>query len=262
MTGSEMRRALHSGERVYGSMIFGDSPRWARAVSGTGLDFVFLDSEHGPLDRGGLAWTCEHYSALGLVPVVRIPEPDAFEACKALDGGAQGVIAPYVESVQQVRDLVGAVRFRPLKGRRLHSRVAGEEALEPLLEDYLAARNEDRIAIVNIESRPALEALEEIVSVDGLDAVLIGPHDLSCNLGVPEQYDHPEFLAAVERIITTARSHGIGAGIHVVFDNSLDQEIAWVRMGANLVTHSVDVIAFRKTMRAEIELIKKAVGDR
>jgi len=94
--------------------------------------------------------------------------------------------------------------------------------------------------------------------VPGLDAVLIGPHDLSCSLGIPEHYDHPEFLASCETIFRKARAAGVGAGIH--FSGSVEQQARFIRLGANLIIHSSDVTPFRKFLRAELEAIKQAAG--
>lgn len=263
MNGHELRAKLHAGEHVYGAMIISESPGWPAAVRSVGLDFVFIDTEHIALDRTKLSWMCQLYAALGMAPVVRIPSPDPYLACMARDGGAHGVIAPYVESADQVRKLVGAVKFRPLKGARLYDRLEGRAPLEPELEEYLAQRNVDGVVIANIESVPALHALDEILAVEGLDAVLIGPHDLSCNLGIPEQYFDPRFVAAVEEIITKARAHGVGAGIHMVYPKSLEQEIGWAKLGANLIVHGIDISAFRTALRADVEAIKAAVaGER
>src|SRR5262245_6295159 len=190
MTGREIIQALHEGRYVYASAIVAMSPLWPSLAKQTGIDFVFVDTEHIPLDRQTLSWTCQTYQALGLPPVVRIPCNDPFEACKVLDAGAAGVIGPYVETADQVRDLVGAVKLRPLKGRRLREALRNGGTLEPALRDYLEQRNGDKVLIANIESMPAIEALDEICAVPGLDAVLIGPHDLSCSLGIPEQYQH------------------------------------------------------------------------
>src|SRR6516162_494606 len=188
MNGREIIQALHAGRRVYSSAIVGMSPLWPALAKQIGIDFVFIDTEHIPLDRQTLSWICQTYQALGLPPVVRIPSNDPFEACKVLDAGASGVIGPYVETVEQVRGLVGAVKLRPLKGRRLQEALQNRNKLEPELRDYLEKRNGDKILIANIESVPAIENLHDICSVPGLDAVLIGPHDLSCSLGIPEQY--------------------------------------------------------------------------
>ncbi|MFM8272502.1 MAG: aldolase/citrate lyase family protein, partial [Gemmata sp.] len=165
---------------------------------------------------------------------------------------------PYVETADQVRGLVGAVKLRPLKGRRLTDALRARSALEPELAEYLEKRNGDKVLIANIESVPAIENLPEICAVPGLDAVLIGPHDLSCSLGIPEQYGHPRFDAAVRTILRTAREHGVGAGVH--FWLGMEQEIAWARAGGNLVMHGSDLAAFTRTLKAEIDHLRAALG--
>ncbi len=234
---------------------------WPKAVASLGLDFVFIDTEHIPIGRETLAWMCQTYRTLGLAPVVRIPSPDPFEATKVLDGGASGVIAPYVETAEKVRQLVGAVKLRPLKGDKLQRALTENASLEPELAAYLDHHNQDYALIVNIESVPALDALDDILAVDGLDAVLVGPHDLSCSLGVPEQYDHPRFTSAVEDIIKRARARGVGVGVHAFYDGGLEQEIAWAKLGANLIVHSADILAFKHAVQRELGIIKRAFGE-
>lgn len=261
MNGKEMREKLHSGERVYGTMIVAESPRWPSAAAGAGIDFAFIDTEHPAHDREKMSWMCQLYEQHGVVPIVRIPSPNPYEASIALDGGARGVIAPYVETVEQTRAHVGAVRYRPLKGEKLYKHLSGEAPLEPELKDYLLSRNENNIAIVNIESIAALEALDDILDVEGLDAVLIGPNDLTTNLGIPNQYDNPLYIDAVDKVVTKARAKNIGVGNHIVYSNGMDQEIRWAKMGLNLVTHSMDIVAFRNTIRKEIDQIKDALSE-
>jgi 4-hydroxy-2-oxoheptanedioate aldolase len=170
-----------------------------------------------------------------------------------LDGGATGVIAPYVESAEQVRALVGAVKCRPLKGRRLKELLDGKPA-EPALRRYLDRHNAQHVLIVNVESVPAVDAIDEILSVPGLDGVLVGPHDLTCSLGVPEQYEHPIFESAVREIIEHARAANIGAGIHSW--GNLRQEINWLKAGLNMLIHSGDITLFAKHLQAELQAIK------
>jgi 4-hydroxy-2-oxoheptanedioate aldolase len=257
MNTAELRRRLLAGVPVFGTLIVSPSPRWPDAVRRCGLDFVFIDTEHIALDRAPLSWMCQTYSALGLPPLVRIPSPDPYGATMVLDGGAAGVIAPYVETAQQVQTLRGAVKLRPIKGQRLHQMLDGAP-VEPELESYLNSNASDRLLIVNIESVPAINALDEILAVPGLDAVLIGPHDLSCSLGLPERYDHPEFLAACEAIFRQSRAAGVGAGIH--FWGGVDQQARFLRMGANLLIHSADILLFQKHLSSELESIKQAAG--
>jgi 4-hydroxy-2-oxoheptanedioate aldolase len=258
MNARELSRALHAGERVFGTLIVSPSPRWPEVVCGCGLDFVFIDTEHIALDRAQLSWMCQTYSALGLAPLVRIPSPDPSTACSVLDGGAAGIIAPYVESAAQVQALRGAVKLRPIKGRKLELLLEGAAA-EPALESYMRDGAQDRLLLVNIESVPAVAALDEILAVPGLDAVLIGPHDLSCSLGFPEQYDRPEFLAACETIFRKARVAGIGAGIH--FWGSVEEQARFLQLGANLLIHSADISLFQKHLRLELAAVKHLSGS-
>lgn len=261
MTPTELRRKLRAGERLFGTLIVSPSPRWPDAVRDCGLDFVFLDTEHVALNRSQLSWMCQTYAAIGLPPIVRIPSPDPFAATMVLDGGAAGVVAPYVETVEQVKALHGAVKLRPIKGQRLQGLLdaAGPTpALEPEMEAYLRRAADANLMVINVESVPALDNLDSLLAVPGLDGVLIGPHDLSCSLGLPEQYDHPRFLAACERIFLRARAAGVGAGIH--FWGDPEQQLRFLDMGANLLIHSGDILLFRKHLAADLRAMRQAAG--
>jgi 2-keto-3-deoxy-L-rhamnonate aldolase RhmA len=256
MNGQELGRAMRAGQQVYGTLIVSPSPRWPRVVKQCGVDFVFIDTEHIAIDRAELSWMCQTYGALGLAPVVRIPSPDPNEATMVLDGGAAGVVAPYVETVEQVQALRGAVKYRPLKGEKLGHVLAGGTC-ELELAAYIRQHCANNTLIVNIESAAALAALDEILKVPDLDAVLIGPHDLSCSLGVPEQYDHPKFREAVRTIFQKARAAGVGAGIH--FSGELELSAAFLREGANFLIHSSDIQLFAKTFTEELAFLRQTV---
>ncbi len=147
--------------------------------------------------------------------------------------------------------------MRPLKGQKLQAILAGK-SVESELEHYIRERASKRLLIVNIESVPAMDALDEILQVPDLDGVLIGPHDLSCSLGVPEQYDHPTFLAACETIFRKARAAGAGAGIH--FWGDADQQTRFLKLGANMLIHSADISLFQKHLQLELGAIKTMAG--
>ena len=259
MKGQKIREALHQGKRIYSSAVVAASPNWPKVMAAAGVDFVFIDSEHTPLGREALAWMCRAFDAAGVPPVIRIPNHDPSEAAQVLDGGASGFIAPYIETAEQVRQLKAVARYRPLKGQRVEEAVADEGSLEPELRDYLSERNKDTLFILNIESVPAVENLDEILSVGGVDSVLIGPHDLSCSLGIPEQYEHPKFDEAVRTIFRKARSHNVGAGIH--FWDSMQREVEWANAGGNLIMHSADQTLFAKQLKQDIQHLRKTMGD-
>ncbi len=260
MNGAELRLALNQRKRVYGTLVVSPSAKWVPVVAALGVDYIFIDTEHVALDRAQLAWMCQAYAQAGIAPVVRIPSPDPYEACQALDGGAQGIIAPYVETMAEVKALVGAVKYKPLKGQLLEAMLAGE-AGEPRTLAYLAEKNREISLIINIESVPALQNLDALLSVPGLDGVLVGPHDLSVSLGVPEEWTAPCFVEAVDRIVLAAKAHGLSAGIHVIYPNGLDQTRRWAELGANLILHQADLLAFKHYMQREFAQLRLALGD-
>ena len=145
MTGRELKKSLKGGMRVYGTLIVSTSPKWIDIIDQLNLDFVFIDNEHIAIDREQLSWMCHGYMGKGLAPVVRIPSPDPYQACMALDGGAKGIVAPYVETVGEVQQLRGAVKTRPLKGRKLRDYLDGTIKLEHDLEEYIEKRNQMKI---------------------------------------------------------------------------------------------------------------------
>ena len=250
---------ISAGKTVYGTCISSAAPLWGKAARIAGLDFVFLDTEHIPLERMEVAALCQLYSAMGISPIVRIPSPDPFRACQMLDAGAIGVVAPYIETVEQVQEMVGAIKFRPLKGKRLQKALQNPLTVEPELKQYLENYNRDKLCIINIESIPAVENLDNLLKVPGLDGVFIGPHDLSVNMGLPEMYDHPDFEREVETIIRKCRENNIAVGIH--FSESPDRQVKWIKAGTNIVVHSSDIAIFSQKLAADISYIRKSGGE-
>jgi 4-hydroxy-2-oxoheptanedioate aldolase len=249
---------LQAGKNVYGTCITSTGPMWPAAIKSAGLDFVFIDTEHIPLGRTELALLCQLFRAGGITPIVRIPSPDPYLACQAIDAGAAGIVAPYLESREQIVELTGAVKYRPLKGELLTGYLNGSREMPAGLKDYVDGYN-GAMCIANIESVPAIDRLDDLLAVPGLDGIFIGPHDLSVSLGLPEQYDHPDFEAAVKTIIHKARAKGIHIGIH--FSLEPERQVRWMKEGANIVVHSFDVALFLQRLRYDMALIKKAAGD-
>lgn len=259
MDAPTLKQTLSLGQRVYGTAVLTASPFWPPYLSRTGLDFVFIDTEHVPLDRHELSWMCRTYDALALPPLVRIPNHDPHDACQALDAGARGIIAPYIEHPDQLRPLIGATRYRPIKGKRLEERLDGKTEFQPELQAYLESVNQSNLLIANIESQPAIDQLDEIIALPELDAVLIGPHDLSCSLGCPEDYAHPRFDAAVKTIIQRARNAGKSAGLHYV--HGLERHIQLCRYGANLIIHSDCIHLIKEKLSTDLEQLRNELGD-
>jgi len=254
-----LKKKLDAGKRIYGTVIVSSSSVWAEAVGQANLDFVFIDTEHMPLGRETVANMCALYSAMGISPMVRIPSPDPYIACTALDGGASIILAPYIETAEQVKELVGAVKYRPLKGEKLQQILDGNETMDEKLKNYIDERCKENLLFINIESMPAVDNLSELLSVPGLDGVIIGPHDLSCSMGLPEEYTNPVFEEMVSRIINECKQRNLGIGIHL--SGEPEQQVKWARKGANIISHSSDISLFRKILKHEISTIQTELGD-
>ena len=259
MNATAFREALGRRQPVFGSLVVSPSPVWLNTVSGLGLDYVFIDTEHIPIDRQTLSWMCRAYEAAGIAPMVRIPSPDPYAASMALDGGAAAILAPYIETVEQVQALVGAVKHKPVKGARLADMLAAPDSC-PEQRAYAEAVNAGHSLLINVESVPAMERLDDLLAVPGLDGIIIGPHDLSVSLGVPEQWTHPRFASAVETILDTARRHGISAGMHVIYDDGPTQYARWRDAGATIILHLADILAFRFMLQRELDDIRAIMG--
>jgi len=253
-------RRIQSGELVVGTCVTSNNPLWPKALVSSGLDFVFIDTEHISLTRKDLAEMCQTYAGRGIIPIVRVYKADHHLICQAIDAGAVGVVIPYVEAVSDVQVLIGATKYRPLKGEKLNQYLEGKEKLTPELRSYLEKYNAGQLSIVNIESVPAIERLEELLSIPGLDGVFIGPHDLSVSMGIPEDYDHPEFVNTVREIIKTSKKFGLAVGIH--FSEAIERQIFWINEGVNMVVHSSDFALFTQRLNSDLNLVRGASGGK
>jgi 4-hydroxy-2-oxoheptanedioate aldolase len=215
MNGFEFKAGLQAGKRLYGTMFVQTrAGQQDDAVKKLGLDFLIVDNEHSPFSRPETADWAKTLAALGVVPIVRVPIPASHYITMALDAGAQGILAPYIERVEQVEECVAACKWLPLKGD-VAARVVKEGRFPS--EDtrkHLEERNKNNLLVIGIESTPALERLEDLLSVPGVDAAFVGPNDLSIQLGVPANYHHPKYIEAVKHIHDTCRRKRVPLVIH------------------------------------------------
>ena len=266
MVGKEFRNALREGKKVYGTQISSTSPKMFDSVISLGLDFVFFCNEHVQYNPETLSWMCNAFKAAGVNPLVRILEPSPYLATQALDAGACTVLVPYVEEIEDVIALIGAVKYRPLKGKKLMRILHGEEKPSEELKQYLIHNNRNNSLVLNIESEKGVAMMNEylaIQSFDGpaVDGLMIGPHDLSTSYGMPEKYFSKEFLALTEGIIKNARAKGVAVGGHTGYRDSLDLQLEWAKMGATMLLHCSDAFLFANQLNNDLNKIKKLLGE-
>jgi 4-hydroxy-2-oxoheptanedioate aldolase len=202
--GSRLRR----GDQLLGALVRMPNEGLVELAGMVGLDFVVIDTEHGPGDQLALAHHLNAAAANGLATVVRIGQPA--QVLRVLDLGADAILAPHVSSVAQARELVDAAHYPPL-GRRgfAHYSRAGRYGLNPPAEHHARAR--DAVVVVMIEDPGGLAAAADIAAMDGIDALMLGPADFACELGVVGRLDDPRVLAAGAAVRDVARAAGIAA---------------------------------------------------
>ncbi len=255
MNGAELRAKMRSGERVYGTMTsVVRNPRWAPVFGRLGFDYVIVDTEHSATGRSETADLAQAFLAAGVCPIQRVKDSEPHATVMALDAGFHGVLVPYCETAAEVRAVVNAARLRPLKGM-LHERaVQSGEFPSDASRQYLEERNKDVVVIIGIESVPAIENLEAILDVGGIDAIFIGPNDLSISLGVPDDYAHQKFVAATERIISTSQARGIPAGGHWQTPDLVNY---WQERGSRWILYSSDVRALTEGYRDSLNAFRQ-----
>jgi 4-hydroxy-2-oxoheptanedioate aldolase len=216
------------------------SPYTAEIAGGAGFDWVLLDGEHGPNDIPLLLSQLQALAALPVAPVVRVPIGETWMIKQVLDIGAQSVLVPMVESAAEARQLVKAMNYPPRGVRGVGAAVARASAFNRI-PDYLTTANDEICLIVQAESRAAVDAIEEIAAVDGVDAIFIGPADLAADMGYPGRAGEPVVLETIEKAITRIKAAGKPAGIL----NS-DPKLAnrYIELGAKFVAVGTDVTLF------------------
>ena len=203
-------RRLRVGEQLIGTIIGSPAPAVVEVLAGSGVDWLFIDGEHGALDSADLITILQ---AAGSCPcVVRVPSHDPVWIARALDAGAAGIIVPRVDSAEQATEIVANAKYPP-RGRRGLG-LARAHGFGLRFDEYLNSANQETVIIIQAESRIAVENIDAIAAVAGIDGILIGPNDLSASLGCTGEIGSPTVTAAVDRIMRACRRAGKQVGYY------------------------------------------------
>lgn len=224
-----------------------------RALAAAGFDWAFIDTEHGGFGIGEVQDLCRMAVKVGLSPVIRVPELHYGLVARALDCGGEGVIFPRVESPELLAQAVSWTKFPP-EGQRGCGLTPLHIDFEPAsIAQIMEHANRETLVVLQIETVRALEARDELLSVPHVDAVMVGPVDLSISLGVPGDFEHPKMIDAVGKIFDSCRAHGVAPGAQA---RNAALAKRWKEMGALFLGCSSEIQMLYEKARENAAALK------
>jgi 2-keto-3-deoxy-L-rhamnonate aldolase RhmA len=257
MRTNPVKRAIKTGQTVIGSEISRfRSPDIARLYALAGFDFVFIDMEHSAYSMESVADMIAAARTGGIVPIVRVPQADYTLISRVLDQGAQGIMVPRVNTPEQVRDIISWMRYPPDGARGFAATMAQTDFEDTSIETLMDANNHQTLCAIQIERKEALEDLDEIMSFPGVDVACLGFTDLSIDLGIPGQIDHPRMVAITERVLALSQRHGVAAG---AIGLQMDTMVHWAQKGMRFISYSNEVQMLQEAASSAARRLKSAV---
>jgi 2-dehydro-3-deoxyglucarate aldolase/4-hydroxy-2-oxoheptanedioate aldolase len=189
------------------------SPNIARLLLASTYDFSIIDCEHGPFDYSMIAAMTAAARVVNFPLIIRIPKVDRENVLKYLDMGAAGLLAPMISTPEQVNDLVRMARYSPMGVRGISTRRAHNGYLASDFSVYMSEANKHVTLIAQIETRQAIENIDEIARIAGIDGLVVGPNDLSSDLGIYGDYENEKLLNSIRMVSEAANNHGLFSGI-------------------------------------------------
>lgn len=237
--GITLKSKLRSKKITVGSWVTIGSTAVAEIMAKAGFEWLTVDMEHSAITLDRAQELMQVIGLSGITPLVRVSENNAGIIKRVMDAGASGVIVPMVNTGRDARNAVAAVKYPPEGRRGVGLARAQGYGLE--FEKYKKWVKKESVVIVQIEHIEAVENLVSILSVEGVDAFMVGPYDLSASLGMPGELGHPKVKRALQAIMNTAKNYGVSPGIHVVYPDT-DEVFKRIREGYRLIAYSFDAM--------------------
>ncbi len=249
------KERFENDKPVIGSWINTASPIAAELMATAGFDFLTVDVEHSAVDlvQGQALFQAIRSGNPNCVPFVRLAGNVYAETKRYVDAGAIGVIAPFINTRAQAEELVRSVKYPPLGMRGVGFCRANSYGMQ--LKESVKTANDQTFVCVQIEHAEAVENIDEILGVTGVDAVMIGPYDLSASMGITAQFDHPKMESATKAVLNACRKQGIIPGIHVVQPDP-EAAIARIREGYRFIAYSLDITMLLNSCVQGVEEIR------
>ncbi len=249
----KFRKAILSGKYVYGPFMKTADPMFVEAVGLAGFDFVILDMEHGPVSFERQQDNIRAAALHGMIPIIRVPNIDENTIGTALDIGAMGVQVPQVKNAEQARKVAESARFYPNGMRGVCRFVRAAQYSKTERNEYFA-KSKELLVIIQLEGVEAIENLDEILDVEGIDILFVGPYDLSQSLGVTGDVENEIVINKMKSIIGQAKKKGKTVG---TFVDNIKMLNLWREAGVQYLSYSVDIGIFTDACNGLMRAINK-----
>jgi len=253
---NSLKSRLRNRQLTIGSWITLAHSSIAEIMAKAGFDWLTVDMEHSAITLHEAQQLIQVIELSGCVPLVRVGVNDANLIKRVMDTGAHGVIVPMINNKEDAEQAVGAVKYPPRGFRGVG--LARAQSYGTDFEGYRKWNETESIVIVQIEHIKAVENLEAILSVEGVDAFFVGPYDISTSLGVPGQFDHPEMTLVLSKVLDTARRLKAVAGYHVVPPDTT-QVVEKIKQGYHFLAYSADFLLLGNACRSDLAEIRKSI---
>ena len=257
MVSTILRNKINSKVLTLGSWITLGHPAIAEIMARAGFDWLVVDLEHSVISVDMAGDLIRTIDLCGVAPLVRLTSNDQNQIKRVMDAGAHGIVVPMVNSPDDAKRAVAATRYAPAGSRGVG--LARAQGYGVNFEDHLKWQSDGPVVIVQIEHKDAVDQLEAILKVPGVDGFIIGPYDLSCSMGIPGQFEQTEFISTIAHIRETGKRVGCPAGMHIV-EPDLEKLEQTVREGYTFVAYSVDIRLLDVGVRRGIAKIKEVQG--
>ncbi len=257
MATTTLRNKINSRTLTLGSWISIGHPTIAEIMAKAGFDWLVVDLEHSVISIDVAGDLIRTIDLCGVAPLVRLTSNDPDQIKRVMDAGAHGIIVPMVNTPEEAARAVAATRYAPRGSRGVG--LGRAQGYGVNFRDYLQWQSDGPVVIVMIEHKDAIDQLEEILKVPGVDGLFIGPYDLSCSLGIPGQFEQAGFISAMTRIRETGQRLGCPAGLHIV-EPDLQQLEQTIREGYTFIAYSVDIRLLDVSVRQGIAKMKETKG--
>ena len=221
----------------------------AKIMKTAGFDWLFIDMEHNSMDMDMAVQISVAAHETGITPIVRVPGYEHYHATRALDGGAQGIVVPHVDDATIAAQIASNCRYPPIGHRSITGALPQPNFQTHTLKDATETINRETLIVVMLETPTAIDNAEEIASVPGIDALLIGTNDLTLEMGIPGELDHANIVAAYERVITACEKHNKFPGMGGVYSPDIMQ--TYISIGARLILAGIDVSFLLESARQQ-----------